>query len=213
MNPFVYPKSRHQRSQNPRPYKDYRSYKPYLRDEFSGQCVYCRLPDAIKGEETFGADHYRPQRKFPHLSSEYLNLYYACNRCNSNKSDFWPTERELTDGQFVPNPCEHIMFEHLRYKGEIVVSHSSTGTWAIELLDLNEDKIIEFRKIIIATIKLLVGKIDESERILAGIASRVATAQSPDELSELLDTRADLMHDIGEFKLALHAFAGNYVQI
>ena len=80
---FRYPKAKHIRRHRPtRTYKDYRTYKKYLRKEFSGQCVYCLLPDAPKGQESFGVDHYRPVSLFAQLETSYDNLFYACNACN-----------------------------------------------------------------------------------------------------------------------------------
>ena len=38
---FTYPRSRHIRRHGPHGYRDYRSYKPWLRDEFAFRCVYC----------------------------------------------------------------------------------------------------------------------------------------------------------------------------
>ena len=39
-------------------------------------------------------DHFRPRSKFPHLTFDWLNLIYACERCNKAKADEWP---ELND--------------------------------------------------------------------------------------------------------------------
>jgi hypothetical protein len=38
---FIYPHHPHVRRHSPRGYRDYRSYKPWLRDEFDFRCVYC----------------------------------------------------------------------------------------------------------------------------------------------------------------------------
>ena len=53
--------------------------------DFHGVCAYCEgLPD----EET--VDHFRPQSRFPDLTLHWLNLVYACRRCNQAKRDSWP---------------------------------------------------------------------------------------------------------------------------
>ena len=88
MNPFSYPDSQHLRTQKPDRFSDYKRYKPFLRIEFERKCVYCRLPDGVKGEEAFGVDHYRPVSKFPGLDCAYENLFYTCNTCNWRKGDF-----------------------------------------------------------------------------------------------------------------------------
>jgi hypothetical protein len=55
---FRYPMSAHERRHGPRGYQDYRSYKPWLRDEFEFRCVYCLcrerwFPD---GDANFSVD-------------------------------------------------------------------------------------------------------------------------------------------------------------
>ena len=72
MTVFLYPKARHIRTQTPPAFLDYRRFKPFLRVEFDARCVYCREADMMKGQESFGVDHYRPKRDFPNLTSEYL---------------------------------------------------------------------------------------------------------------------------------------------
>jgi len=42
---FVYPKTKHARTSDPGPYRDYSIYKFYLRDEFKGACIYCWIRD------------------------------------------------------------------------------------------------------------------------------------------------------------------------
>lgn len=113
LNPFRYPQSRYRRKLNPPPYANYTRYKPFLKQEFTSQCVYCRLPDGLKGEDGFSVDHYRPQSKFPELVTTYGNLFYACRCCNRRKGAFWPADAQWRAKQFIPNPCDHVMFEHL----------------------------------------------------------------------------------------------------
>jgi hypothetical protein len=149
MNPFLYPKARHRRRQSPPSFSDYRRYKPYLQTEFARQCVYCRLPDTMGHE--FGVDHYRPASSFPESICNYGNLYYACNACNRRKGAYWPTRNQHRAGSFVPNPCDQVMFEHLRYVRAQVQPHSPTGRFAIDLLDLNDDESVAFRELLIDT--------------------------------------------------------------
>ena len=35
-------------------------------------------------------EHFRPRSRFPDLSFDWLNLVYACHRCNHSKADSWP---------------------------------------------------------------------------------------------------------------------------
>lgn len=173
-NPFIYPKTKHKRTQAPPLFGDYKKYKPILQQEFGGQCVYCCGLDN-KGYEAFGVDHYRPKKHFPHLATEYLNLFYACNRCNSLKRDFWPTANNKKLGQFVPNPCEYVMFEHLRFKGGAVEPVSPAGKFSVEWLDLNDPKAVDYRDGLIGAIKLVESQLITSTKTLKEIEKKFAS--------------------------------------
>ena len=63
--------------------------------DFKGICGYCEksCEPPMRGanspnEETI--DHFRPRSKFPGLSFDWLNLVYACRRCNDSKDAQWP---------------------------------------------------------------------------------------------------------------------------
>jgi hypothetical protein len=139
VQPFEYPSERVTRRHDPGPRTTMSGYKPALREEFAARCVYCRAPDGIKGSENFGADHYRPKKKFPALEFVYTNLFYCCNPCNSHKREFWP-EPHQEDTYFIPNPCDHRMAQHLRFDGSTVRARTDAGKCAIEVLDLNDDR-------------------------------------------------------------------------
>lgn len=194
MNPFVYPKALHQRRFTPKQYKRYQTYKRILRLEFSGKCVYCQMPSSLKGYEGFGVDHYRPQKVFPRLSCAYSNLFYCCNSCNSRKGAYWPTTaaKELTE--FIPNPCDHRMFESLRYSGAVVTGRTTAGKVAIDLLDLNDPEAVSYREFVINTvaiaeekkIRLLTQQRSVEQRLKKGAMTQaVATAAIGEITSEL----------------------------
>ena len=167
---FAYPKSRHARTQTPYHYSHYSRFKPALQVEFSARCVYCREPDSIRGPNTFGVDHYRPQVHFEDLKNEYLNLYYCCNTCNTWKSDYWPWNREST--HFIPNPCDHEMFQHTRYREGIVEARTQAGTVAVETLHLNDVRTVRWRIAIDTAIAALRAQEARSLRIIGAIARR-----------------------------------------
>ena len=55
-----------------------------LAKDFGSMCGYCETSG-------FGTtDHFRPRSRFPHLTFEWLNLVYACHRCNQAKGNSWP---------------------------------------------------------------------------------------------------------------------------
>jgi HNH endonuclease len=85
---FDYPSHRNERRHGPSGYTSYHSFRPWLRDEFLFRCVYCLKREAwgqVTGD--FELDHFRPQSLNADSRVDYLNLVYACRRCNSVKLD------------------------------------------------------------------------------------------------------------------------------
>jgi len=85
---FDYPDARHARRHGPAGYASYEGYRGWLRDEFDFRCVYCLKRETwgqVTGE--FELDHFEPQSVNPQRRLDYLNLVYACRRCNSVKLD------------------------------------------------------------------------------------------------------------------------------
>jgi hypothetical protein len=142
----------HARTEQPIQHKNYKSFKPTLRREFRKKCVYCCAPDAGK-TYSYGVDHYRPQSLFPDLTCNYNNLFYACNSCNSRKRAFWPQPIDKRAGRFIPNPCEHQMYKHLRYREGTVEPQSAAGRFAVALLDLNEPDSVKYRESVLMLLK------------------------------------------------------------
>ena len=83
---FEYPEPQAQHRHGPAGYAAYESYRPWLRDEFDFRCAYCLKREAW-GQVTFEfeLDHFEPQSLNPQLRLDYLNLVYACRRCNAVK--------------------------------------------------------------------------------------------------------------------------------
>jgi hypothetical protein len=189
MNPFRYPEIPHLRSQNPGPFSDYRRYKPFLRIEFIRQCVYCRMPDGVKGETAFGVDHYRPSSKFPGLRTQYQNLFYSCNVCNWQKGNFWPDSQRYLAGLFIPNPCDHTMADHLAYRGVTVEARSRTGQLAIDVLLLNDSKSEVYRRWMLRSIERCLWEAELILRTLADL-SRISEERGPAASEELLHDRS-----------------------
>lgn len=175
MKAFAYPKAKHTRGSDPGPYKDYSTYRPYLRDEFKGACIYCRMRDSSLDKAQFAVEHHLPQKQFAALVTVWTNLYYACRSCNGAKSDFYPTPRHKAH-EYVPTPCSDVMFDHLRYRGPSVVPHSKTGTFAEELLDLNEPKSVEYRTYFQRVLDEATTAFEQSEKLVADIDAKLATA-------------------------------------
>lgn len=83
LDPFSYPTTAHERRHGPKGYKNFSSFKPWLRDEFVFRCVYCLnrerwYPD---GSASFSVDHLYPKGEMPERENDYTNLVYSCHRC------------------------------------------------------------------------------------------------------------------------------------
>lgn len=206
LNPFLYPKSPHRRRVQPPSYSFYARYKPFLKQEFMSRCVYCRLPDGLKGEDNFGVDHYRPQSKFPELTTTYTNLFYACNCCNRRKGNFWPTEAQWQTRQFIPNPCEHVMFDHLRYRGVRVETRTPAGALAERVLILNDEDSVGYREFVLGVIAALEGKKRRLQETLQSI-DRLLTAH-PEQVTQLTAERESVAKDLATLQRHLYRVTG-----
>jgi uncharacterized protein (TIGR02646 family) len=87
-------------------YKNYRSFKKYLKADFNSRCGYTDCPDFwFGGSKTFHIDHFKPKIKNPKLEVEYSNLVYCCSYVNILKSD--------DEGDYV-DPCDTDLNEHFK---------------------------------------------------------------------------------------------------
>ncbi|WP_305805959.1 HNH endonuclease [Stenotrophomonas sp. YIM B06876] len=154
---FHYPKDRHVRTERPRQFKRYQTYKRVLRTEFSGVCVYCRAPKISNPSQIFTVDHYRPKGlpQFAGLVADYGNLYYCCHACNSRKGSYWPAD-ELADPHIV-NPCDHQMASHMKFDASTgeVKAFTPHGVWTSKLLGLNDGEVPKYRRVTLATVRAL----------------------------------------------------------
>ena len=95
-----------------------RDIRDALARDFGEFCAYCEqaCEPPTFGEEARNAetiDHFRPLSRFPDLWLDWLNLVYACKRCNRSKGNKWPEfdqdtfSRGLQGGGHTP-PSEYI---------------------------------------------------------------------------------------------------------
>jgi HNH endonuclease len=195
MIPFGYPDSTHIRTLSPGHFRSYRRYKPFLRVEFMRRCVYCRMPDGPKGEDSFGVDHYRPVSRFRELRSEYTNLFYSCNPCNRRKGNFWPTETQWQEGVFLPNPCDYAMSQHLQFRGCRVEPLSRAGELAVEMLMLNAEEILHYREFVVRSIKRCLERAGVISQTIIAVNAKLGEVEGPrgEELRLVLNSlQADL---------------------
>lgn len=133
---FDYPESRSERIHGPEGYAAYKSFRPWLRDEFTFRCAYC-LKRETWGQVTseFDLDHFQPQMLVPTLRLDYLNLLYACRRCNSVKLD-QPVDAPQT---ILSSPSVII------YPDGTMASDQSRARRLIQQLDLNSPMLKKWR--------------------------------------------------------------------
>ena len=144
---FDYPNHRAERRHGPSGYASYERYRPWLRDEFDFRCVYC-LKRETWGQATgeFDLDHFEPQSLNPRRQRDYLNLVYACRRCNSVKRD-----------QTVGNPFDLLHSDNIvtRPDGSLHASdHESLRL--IRQLDLNSPRLKHWRSMWMRIVALAV---------------------------------------------------------
>ena len=168
--------------------------------------MYCRLPDGLKGEDSFSVDHYRPQSKFPGLVTTYANLFYACSCCNRRKGAFWPTDAQWRAKQFIPNPCDHVMFEHLRYRSARVQTRSPAGELAERVLMLNDDGSVEYREFVLGVIAALEEKKRRLQESIRRIDRRLSA--SPEQTEQLMEEKASAERDLARIDHHLSRVAG-----
>jgi hypothetical protein len=170
--PFRYPKSRHSRRLQPRHYTRYGSFKKYLRIEFEQKCIYCRRPDSVhpNDHKSFAVEHYRPKDRFEDLTCDYHNLFYACSMCNSYKGEYWP---QSDDEPFFPNPCDHVMMDHVRFVDCMVEAKSKHGAFMRDALRLNDETLVSWRKSAVHIIRSFEKEIAELKSLKIKLRKRI----------------------------------------
>ena len=145
--PFTYLITAHDRRHGPYGYKDYESYRAWLRDEFSFRCVFClRREQWGLVEGMWDIDHFAPQHSHPQHKLDYDNLLYACHTCNSAKSS-----------QVVPDPCEVAFGECVEvHENGAISALNEDGEILIAALRLDREKATNFRRLIIDTLRSFV---------------------------------------------------------
>jgi hypothetical protein len=138
---FEYPATPHQRKHGPDGYKDYESYRDWLRDEFSYRCVFSLIRETWIGRKgNFDIDHFTPQAIAPSLVCDYDNLLYLRHSLNLSKSQ-----------KRLPDPCDVALGECLRveHKGENIgeiYALNKKGETMIDVLLLDDEGLTRERK-------------------------------------------------------------------
>ena len=147
---FDYPDEPLSRQHGPLGYTDYRSFKPWLRDEFSFRCVLCldRERWHPNGHEEFSVDHVEPQSIAAEQATDYDNLLYTCCTCNRNRR-----------AAALPlDPYRDVLCEHLAVRPDgTIQGRTPKGTAWVHVGNLNRPLAIEFRARMMSVIELLIG--------------------------------------------------------
>ena len=90
-----------------------RQVRSALAEDFGGVCAYCEQqcvePTRAEKDDEESVDHFRPRRYFPSEWLNWLNLIYACRRCNQSKGSQWPTIGDAVNRRLsLINRYEHV---------------------------------------------------------------------------------------------------------
>ncbi|MBX3449964.1 MAG: hypothetical protein KF777_10415, partial [Planctomycetaceae bacterium] len=147
MKGFEYPTEPHVRRHGPAGYKDYGSFRDWLRDEFTFRCVFCLHRERWYGRAgTFDIEHFVPVSVDPLGECEYTNLLYACRTCNTAKRNVLA----------VPDPCAIPFGDCLRIKPNgRVEALNADGRKLQEVLLLNKPSNVGHRSRWIRVLEVL----------------------------------------------------------
>jgi uncharacterized protein (TIGR02646 family) len=89
-----------------------RQVRAELAGDFNRICGYCEQPceptTSVQFDNEESVDHFRPQDRFPNLTLDWLNLIYACYRCNQAKGGSWPGfDDRLVDALLVAEDARY----------------------------------------------------------------------------------------------------------
>lgn len=206
---FSFPAKKHRRTERPEKFDRYPKFKPALRREFKAKCIYCGMPDFLRGPDNFGVEHFKPKVPFTDLICEYTNLFYACNTCNRRKGNYWPNAEQSKKQEFYLNPCAHKMGDNFRFAGPKVVSDTETGKWVIKRLQLNDNLAVAQRSAHIKLEQAWESEIAVHEETLRECGRAIIKARgNAQKLPELLAIQRRAQDDLATARLELRRLNG-----
>ncbi len=137
------------RQHAPLPGRPYKTYKPFLREDFNFRCAYCEINElSFGGMRSFTVDHFRPKKKFPELISQYGNLYYACRDCNNWKHDHWPGPALDKKGFQFADPCSTDIYgvHLLEQEDGTLECLTNIGRYTFEHVRLDREDLVDWRR-------------------------------------------------------------------
>jgi hypothetical protein len=136
----------------PAPKRNYATYRPFVREDFSECCAYCLLHEIVSsGEDNFELDHFRPKSNplFASLINDFYNIYYSCHVCNHYKGNSWPdSDLEIAGYRFV-DPCKERFSAHFKEEPDGRWSAlTKAGEYTEAKLRLNRKHLVEIRMLL-----------------------------------------------------------------
>jgi hypothetical protein len=142
--PFEYPDGTHSLRHGPAGYRNYQSFRPWLRDEFDFRCAYCLFREGWCRILSFQLDHFVPQIREPQRATTYSNLIYACPTCNLGKSK-----------KPLPAPLSHMRRESVTvHEDGTIEGHTNEARRTIRVLGLDSLEHVAWRRQMIENIEL-----------------------------------------------------------
>jgi hypothetical protein len=121
-------------------------YREPLREDFVHSCAYCSITEAEARGIGFQIDHYHPRSQGG--VSEYENLMYSCQPCNSRKDEWVSDEAARAAGRYVIRVDEEDPRDHLELQPEDNVKALTTaGEHNIKVFDLNKRPLRAIRRV------------------------------------------------------------------
>ena len=103
-------------------------------------------PDAMK------LDHFRPQKHFPGLKSDYSNIYYSCEPCNRFKWHCWPDAKLRAAGYGFVDLCQDDARTHYRLNAQNeLVPLTNAADYTLKKCRLNRPHLCTIRGMLIAS--------------------------------------------------------------
>jgi hypothetical protein len=128
----------------------YRSFLPFVREDFSRHCAFCLFSELFAGgEENFELDHFRPKHRFPELLNDFYNLYYSCHPCNHIKRDSWPPPALEAQGICFVDFCKEDFASHFSVEKDGTWDGlTNAGNYTIDKLNLNRQHLVIVRELL-----------------------------------------------------------------
>ena len=137
-------------------------------------CTYCEMilsfeDSDLKEDKKCHIEHIKPKSKFGNLTFDYRNFLISCSEnktCGHSKQSIW-------DDKLFINPVEENPEEYFSYSirtGKIIPKKENgldyeKAVKTIEILNLNENKLCEYRKTYILKIINTVGNLNDDNKI------------------------------------------------